>query len=71
MDAGHRTVDETFEVDCPVCAEPVQCTVRALGERRRLFCPAGHELTLRNCAGLDQVIQFLCDLVRTARRCPP
>lgn len=70
MSAGRRTAEEPFEVDCPICAEPVQFTVRALVERRQLLCPAGHELTLRNCPGLDEVTRFLSDLVRASRRCP-
>lgn len=65
-----HAADEGFGLDCPVCGETVRLTVRALIERHRLVCPVGHELALHECAGLEQVIAFLGELVRVARRCP-
>jgi hypothetical protein len=68
---GNAGADAVLILGCPVCGRVVPTTLAAILARRAIICPIGHDLCLRDCAGLDQAIDFLVDLIRVARRCPP
>jgi len=62
--------EDAFAVGCPRCGGVVRITLDDLVDRRDATCPAGHRVPVHTCAGLDEVIVFLRDLVRLARRGP-
>jgi hypothetical protein len=68
---GNDGADAALNLGCPVCGRVVPTTLAAILARRAIVCPVGHDLRLRDCAGLDQLIDFLMELDRVARRCPP
>lgn len=60
--------DDMFSVGCPCCGHVVRITLEDLAERRDAVCPEGHRVPLHACAGFEEVIAFLHDLVSVARK---